>query len=111
MKELYRKVAADSGLQEKFEKILEEAGGNAGAAGKKLVEFAKDQGYEVTPKEISEFFKSMSEAADGPLSDEELDSVAGGKVQSNVTISKGTYRSILQSDCGVVFTLEEQIWK
>ncbi len=111
MKDLYKKVAADAGLQEKFERILAEAGGDAGVAGKKLVEFAKEQGYEVTPKEISEFFKSLSEASGGPLSDDDLDSVAGGKLQSDVTVSAGTVRSILKSDCTVVLTLEEQIWK
>ena len=79
MKELYLKVAADESLQEKVNKILEAAGKNVDAAGKNLVEFAKEQGYDVTVEEIGEFFKTISEASDGKLSDEELDAVAGGK--------------------------------
>ena len=79
MKELYLKVAAEESLQEKVNKIFEAAGEDGGAAGKKLVEFAKEQGYVVTLKEIGEFFQTMAEASDVQLSDAELDAVAGGK--------------------------------
>lgn len=81
MKELYLKVAADESLQQKVNKIFEAAGEDADIAGKKLVEFAKEQGYDVTVEEIGEFFKTMSEGTDGQLSDEDLDAVAGGKQQ------------------------------
>jgi len=88
MKELYLKVAADESLQQKVNKIFEAAGEDADAAGKKLVEFAKEQGYDLTVKEIGEFFKTMSEGTDGQLSDEELDAVAGGKLDGEkVTVS------------------------
>lgn len=87
MKELYKKVAADADLQQKVSKILEAAGEDADAAGKNLVAFAKEQGYDVTVDEIKEFFNSLSEISDGPLSEEELDVVAGGKVSiGNVSL-------------------------
>ncbi len=78
MNELYAKVAADSALQEKFGKIIEEAGDEA-ALGEKLIAFAKELGYEITVEEIREFFVSKSESSGGQLSEEELDAVAGGK--------------------------------
>lgn len=79
MKELYKKVAADEGLQQRINQIFEAAGADADAAAQKLVGFAKEQGYDVTDAEIGEFFKSMAETSGGPLSDQDLDSVAGGK--------------------------------
>ncbi|MEL7656601.1 MAG: Nif11-like leader peptide family RiPP precursor [Bacillota bacterium] len=78
MNELYAKVAADSALQEKYYKIVEEAGDEA-ALGEKLVAFAKEQGFDITISDVEEFFKSLAEPANGQLSEEELDSVAGGK--------------------------------
>jgi predicted ribosomally synthesized peptide with nif11-like leader len=80
MKELYLKVAADKSLQEKVNKIFEAAGEDADVAGKNLVEFAGEQGYTITVKELGKFFQAMSEAPDAELSEEELDAVAGGKV-------------------------------
>jgi len=68
MNELYKKVAADAGLQEKANKILETAASDPDALGKKLVEFAKEQGYDVTVEEIHEFFKPT----DGQLSEEDV---------------------------------------
>ena len=79
MNELYAKVAADSALQEKYYKIVEEAGDEA-ALGEKLIAFAKEQGFDVTLSDVEEFFKSLAEPANGQLSEEELDSVAGGKI-------------------------------
>jgi len=80
MKELYLKVAADAGLQEKANKIFETTE-DAAVTVTKLVEFAKEQGYEVTVEEVKEFFKSQSEKSSGELDDDELESVAGGKVR------------------------------
>jgi hypothetical protein len=80
MKELYLQVAADSTLQDKVNDIFEEAGEDADIAGNKLVEFAGEQGYTVTIKEIGEFFKAVSVASDNQMSFEELDIVAGGKI-------------------------------
>lgn len=79
MKELYAKVAADSALQAKYYKIVEEASDEA-ALGEKLITFAKEQGFEITLSDIEEFFKSLAEPTNGQLSEEELDSVAGGKL-------------------------------
>lgn len=78
MKELYVKVAADVTLQEKFTEIIK----NAEAIGKeetgaKLVAFAKEAGYDVTPEEVKTFFADQSK--DGELSDADLEMVAGGK--------------------------------
>ena len=53
MKELYLKVAADESLQAKVNKILEAAGEDADAAGKSLVEFAKDQYSVMMPHDPS----------------------------------------------------------
>jgi len=78
MNELHAKVAAESALQAKYYKIVEEAGDEA-ALGEKLVAFAKEQGFDVTASDIEEFFKSLAEPANGKLSEEELDAVAGGK--------------------------------
>lgn len=99
MKELYLKVAADTMLQEKVGKILEAAGEDADAAGTKLVEFAKEQGYDITGKEIGEFFKSLSETSNEPLDDEDLEAVAGGKFRpgGNPMLSFGP----MSGNCGI----------
>ena len=77
IKELYQKVAADNVLLEKFQAILKDAE----AAGKKateekLIAFAKEAGYDVTIEEVQAF----SAQSKGELNDDELDVVAGGKV-------------------------------
>ena len=79
-KQLYKKVAADSALQEKFRQIMneaEKAGQQETEA--KLTSFAKEAGYDISIGEMQEFFRSMVENGSGELSDTELDSVAGGK--------------------------------
>lgn len=76
MKELYEKVAGDSGLQAKFAEIMKDA---AEGTTEKLVGFAKEAGYDVSIKEAQEFFKALTEQKDGSLSNAELDMVAGGK--------------------------------
>ncbi len=78
MKELYAKVAADVSLQEKFADIIR----NAEAAGKeetgaKIVAFAKDLGYDVTPEDVKRFFADQNSS--GELDDADLEMVAGGK--------------------------------
>jgi predicted ribosomally synthesized peptide with nif11-like leader len=80
MNELYEKVAASSTLQEKFAEIIK----NAEVAGEeatkeKMVDFAKEAGYDVTVDELQKFFKGLVESEEGALSDVELDQVAGGK--------------------------------
>ena len=86
MKELYLKVAADAVLQEKVSRIFEIAEKDADGAGKKLVAFAREQGYEVTVEEIDEFFGSMAEKSNEQLSEEELEAVAGGKGGEGVIV-------------------------
>lgn len=88
MKELYDKVAKDSALQATFSWILleaEKAGQPSNPLAqqeteKKLQAFAKVAGYEVSIEEMQSFFQGMETQATGELSDEELDQVAGGKV-------------------------------
>ncbi len=80
MEELYEKVVGDSALQEKLVQIMKDAE----TAGKeeseaKLIAFAKEAGFDVTMKEMQEFFKGLVETNEGTLSDAELDQVAGGK--------------------------------
>lgn len=94
MRDLYLKVAADAVLQEKVNKIFEANAEDGAAAAAKLVEFAKEQGYDVTVEEIREFFKSLSEKSNEALDDEDLEAVAGGKYMggnggSRPTISMG----------------------
>lgn len=89
MRELYKKVAADSALQTKFKEIL----GTAEKDGKesteaKLLTFAHEAGFEVTMEEANAFLKTLSEDQKGELSQEELDMVAGGK--GGVLLSIGT---------------------
>ena len=77
IKELYQKVAADNVLLEKFQAILKDAE----AAGKKateekLIAFAKEAGYDVTIEEVQAFGAQSK----GELNDDELDVVAGGKL-------------------------------
>ena len=105
MNELYLKVAADAGLQEKANKIFE-ATEDGAATVAKLVEFAKEQGYEVTAEEVKEFFKSLSEKSNGELNDEDLEAVAGGKVMpggggNRPTISMG---GAIFMGCGPLIT-------
>lgn len=82
MKELYEKIAADSALKAKFTEILKDAE-KAGKeeTDKKLVSFAEEEGYSVTAEEIVDFFKQL-ESKEGELSEEELDAVAGGVINS-----------------------------
>ena len=91
MKELYEKVAKDDKLQAKFNEITKNAENErAEELMKKLQSFAKEEGYEVTPEEIQAFFKDLAAKQSDPLSDAELDMVAGGKTlggQGNIAMS------------------------
>ena len=91
MKELYAKVAGDSALQAKFEKIMKDAekAGDAKTS-EKLTAFAKEAGYDVTLKEMQAFFNNLAEKAEGEVSEEELDMVAGGKSTGQILYSVGT---------------------
>lgn len=88
MKELYAKVTADNALQEKFNGILGDAE-NAGeeTTNRKLLDFAKEAGFDVTVEEMKAFFKELTEKKEGELSDSELDAVAGGKTGIGITLS------------------------
>jgi predicted ribosomally synthesized peptide with nif11-like leader len=77
---LYQKVTADPNLRSKFNTVIQDAE-KVGTAEteKKLLDFAKDAGYDISLAEMQEFFNDMSEKSSGELSDSELDMVAGGK--------------------------------
>ena len=80
IRELYDKVAADAGLQQKLGEILKSAEKQGkDATESKLVEFAREAGYEITIGEMKEFFDQQRKETQGQLSDAELDLVAGGK--------------------------------
>ena len=78
MKELFLKIEADTDLQDTFKKIMEEAAHDVNVAGKRIAQFAKEQGFDVTVEEILESFNSDAAAFGSQISDEEIDSVAGG---------------------------------
>ncbi len=99
IKELYAKVAADAALQEVFAKILAETANDTDTQGKKLVEFAKGLGYDVTVEEIAEFFAAQAEK-NGELAEEDLDAVAGGKSPGGIDTS-AIRPSIKPGGCGI----------
>jgi len=80
LKEFYQKVATDPSLQ----KELMEAVGAAAEEEKTeaFLAFGKKYGVEATEEEVKEFFAAMQ--AEGELSDDELDAVAGGKVDGQM---------------------------
>lgn len=83
IKELYEKVAKDTNLQAKFAEIMKDAGKiDKGETEKRLVTFLKEAGYEVTIEEISGFLKLL-ESNENALSEEEMDSVAGGELSAS----------------------------
>lgn len=93
MKELYLKVTKDADLQAKITEILK----NAEKAGEdttkeRLIQFAKEEGFEITVEEMQAFFKDLAENNSTELSAAELDMVAGGK---------GTKPLISRMDLGV----------
>lgn len=91
MKELYEKVARDSGLREKFEKITAAAEKDgAEATETKLTAFAKEAGYDVTMEEMRDYFRELTAKAEGEISEAELDMVAGGKGTWHIVFSVAT---------------------
>ena len=88
MRELYEKVAASEELKAQFSAILQaakEAGEEEIA--KKLVQFSKNQGLDITIAEFQEFFKNLVEENHGELSEAEMDMVAGGKVSAGSVLA------------------------
>ncbi|MEL7655492.1 MAG: Nif11-like leader peptide family RiPP precursor [Bacillota bacterium] len=87
MKQLYNKVAHDNVLQLKFVKIIENHDHMSNSAiGDRLVEFAKDAGFQVTKEEIKGFFTELTEQQN-ELSDADLEMVAGGKGPNGISIT------------------------
>ena len=83
MEKLYQKVSADASLQQKFSEIMkdsESAGKEAIDA--KLLDFAREAGFEITVEEMNRFFAGKIQGTKDELSDAELDAVAGGKTDS-----------------------------
>lgn len=92
MQELYKKVAGDSALQEKFNAIIKDSGKAGEAATKeRLTAFANEAGYEISLDEMKAFFTELSDKEKGQLSDAELDMVAGGKSWPFITHSIVTF--------------------
>lgn len=85
LRELIVKTAKDAALQERYSKIIKEVE-TAGedATKKKLMDFAKDAGYDITLEEMEMYYKTLTENM-GELSDVELDMVAGGKYSGGST--------------------------
>ena len=82
---LYEKVAGNSVLQAKFSQILAQSEQDGKELTEdKLVAFAKEQGFDLSLSEMSEFFQSLSHTEQGELSDLELDLVAGGKSMGGI---------------------------
>lgn len=109
MQELYRKVAGNSALQEKFNQILEHSEKDGSSATEqKLLDFAQAEGYEISIEEMGMFFQSLSEKRAGELSDVELDQVAGGKSTQG---TMGIYLSVvsLGTVCAVGSVIAELI--
>ena len=101
MKELYEKIAGDSTLQAKFGEILNDAE-KAGrqATDLRLAAFAKEAGYDISAEEMRESFRDLAEKRNGELSDSELDSVAGGRLNpNNIMLSRaqGAYGCVQNS--------------
>lgn len=112
IRELYEKVSKDATLLEKINLILkdaEAAGQDATAA--KLVEFAKNAGYDISIQEMQEFFQSFTAKKEGELSDLELDMVAGGKSQGGVGEIVGSVLGIgaLGIPCAISSIVREAI--
>ncbi len=79
--ELFEKVAKDKDLHAKYLEIIESSGESGeDAAYKKLIDFAKDSGYDITVDEMQEYFNGIAASKEGELPDSELDKVAGGFV-------------------------------
>ena len=73
LQELYAEIVGSDELKKVFSEAAKDG---------KVTEFLKAQGCEATEEEISVFLK---EKADQELSDDELDSVAGGKCGESIT--------------------------
>jgi hypothetical protein len=84
-KELFEKVAKDSVLQAKFGKVIENAKREGEAVtSDKLIDFARDAGYEITFEEMKEYFKEMADQNDELLSESEIDMVSGGSETTGI---------------------------
>lgn len=86
MQQLYDKVTSDASLQAKLSAIFHDA---SEATKEKLIEFAKDSGFDISIEELEQFLIESSQPKVGELSDEDLDLVAGGKGSLELAISIG----------------------
>ena len=120
MKELYEKVAASEELRTQFTAIMQEAKESGEEeTSKKLIQFAKDQGFSITIEEFKEFFQKLEDQSKGELSDAELDMVAGGKnieaifysvVSLGLLCAATSAIGALMGDCGRYFTDPNAKW-
>lgn len=94
MQELYDKVANDSKLQAEFAGIIEQYSGKPEELKEKLLGFAKNAGYPVDYEEARSFFARAAERSRSELSEQELDSVAGGKRDLTDAENEHIYKSL-----------------
>lgn len=88
MRELYGKVAKSNELQKKLTRIANEAKEvGAEKTNQRLIKFAEYVGYDITIKEMQNFFTALAAEQSAELSDAELDMVAGGKMKAGLVIS------------------------
>ncbi len=79
VREFFKVAEKDDALQEKLK---------AGNSSTSIVQMAADRGYEFTTKELQAFMQEAI-AADGELSQEELETVAGGlRIKIHIDIGK-----------------------
>lgn len=116
MEKLYQKVSADASLQQKFSEIMkdsESAGKEATDA--KLLDFAREAGFEITVEEMSRYFTGKIQETKDELSDAELDAVAGGKTSTGFTnvvmtiISAGVYCAFSSATRALLNAVDESM--
>ena len=80
---LFQKVGEDSAFAEKFyEAMLGKADNTA-----PLVKFANENGFEFTDEDLAKVEENAEQTSSGELSDEDFESVAGGKALGPMPIT------------------------
>ncbi len=78
LQELYSKVMASEELKRSFAEAAQDKG--------KLEAWLKANGSDATVEQVGEFLRSRSGQTSGEISDDELESVAGGNLSLDVTL-------------------------
>ncbi|MEL7658083.1 MAG: Nif11-like leader peptide family RiPP precursor [Bacillota bacterium] len=86
--EFYNYVAGDAEAKSKLEALMAKgANMDKDAYFDEMIAFAKDQGYDFTKEEVIKYFEDNF--AEGELSDDDLEAVAGGKSSFGADFWKG----------------------